>query len=354
MNAKAKNTVLAKGRILVKKLITIAVIGILVLMAGGFTAGTMYLDNHELTINQSPVEFTIEKGASAYGVGEKLEAEGIIGSAAVFKFYVYQHEELANFQAGTYQINTEEIVASLMDRFHKGDTMVDETIQVTFPEGLTTKEIFSLIEEKFGIPADTVLEYAFSVQPEYWFLAEIPKDSTFLDGMLFPDTYTFSPDAGVKEITDKMLNQTAKKLEPFKGKIQSDDRSVREMLTMASLIEKEALHADDRPLIAGVIQNRLDIDMLLQIDATVLAAVGHKETVTYDDLKVDSPYNTYKYKGLPPSPIAMPGIVSIEAALSPAEHDYIFYVADRETGYHHFAVTFAEHEENIQNYWKQK
>lgn len=336
-----------------KKVLTILIVTLLFLAIGGLVGGWMYLNYHKLTNNESPVEFKIEKGSSANGVGEKLEAEGVIKNADVFKLYLYKHKELANFQAGTYLIEKEEAVKSLLERFHKGDTLVEETVQVTFQEGLTTLQVLSLIEEKFNVSEESVFEYAFSVQPDYWFLADIPKDQTFLDGMLFPDTYTFSPDAGVTEILNKMLGQTAKKLDPLKEKIQSDKRSVREVMTTASLIEREALHDEDRAMISGVIQNRLDIDMLLQIDATVLAAVGHKQTVTYDDLKVDSPYNTYKYKGLPPSPIAMPGIVSIEAALFPKKHEYIFYVADRETGYHHFAVTFAEHEENIQKYWKE-
>lgn len=335
-----------------KNFIIKVLIGLLIVFVIGYAVGKNYVENQKYTIVQDTTEFTIEKGDSAYGIGKKLAAEGIVGSEDVFKLYVLKNKELANFKAGLYAISPTESVESLIKRFHMGDTVVKDTVKVTFQEGLTTRQVFSLIEDKFSISGDEMLAFAYSVEKEYWFLSGNPKDSTYLDGVLFPDTYIFEPEATVKEVVRKILNHTEKKLEPVKEQMLSDKRTVRGVLTVASLVEKEALHDEDRPMISGVIQNRLAIDMLLQIDATVLAAVGHKEVVTYEDLKVDSPYNTYKHKGLPPSPIAMPGIVSVEAALSPEKHDFIFYVADRQTGYHHYAVTYAEHEENIQQYWK--
>lgn len=337
-----------------KQKITFLFILLIVILAVGGGLVLNYINNTSTTTNNEIVVFEINKGSSAYSVGEKLKEEGLIKDENVFKYQLKLNSEYSNFQAGKYTINKNETLEGLIKRFSSGDSIPNETVKVTFPEGLTTKEMLSLIEKELFLNPTEIMEYAHSNGSKYWFLNEVPTDNTYLDGVLFPDTYEFSGEANVEEVITKMLDNTEKKLEPFKEKMVNHELSVRELLTLSSLIEKEARHDQDRPMISGIIYNRLADNMLLQIDATVLAVIGHKNTVTYEDLKVDSPYNTYKYKGLPPSPIAMPGVSSIEAALNPIQHTYLFYVADRETGFHHFAETFKEHEENIEKYWKKK
>lgn len=328
------------------------VIAIVLVLAG--TGGYLFYNSASKTVNDGTVVYEIAKGTSAYKVAEDLEKGRVIKSKEIFKLHLKLNKENQTFQAGRYEIPVAQSLDTLISRFAKGDVVPVETVKLTIPEGLTLEQVAEVVEEKLLISKEEFLTVAANWNKEYWFLEGIPNDEHKLDGFLFPDTYEMEKETNAEKVITHLLNNTEKKLEKHKEQFSTKTLSVREVMTLASLVEKEARHDEDRPKIAGVITNRLDKNMKLQIDATVLAVVGHKQTVTYKDLEVDSPYNTYKYKGLPPSPIAMPGIASIEAALHPEKHPYIYYVADRETGYHHFAVDYKTHNENIDKYWKKK
>lgn len=306
------------------------------------------------TSNEVEMEYVIESGQSANSVISNLAELGILKNETFFKIHTKIEKYPMNFKAGTYKIQPKMASGDLIQMFNEG---VKETdfIKLTILNGWTTDRAVEEINKVTGITKEQLLSYMYEHKDTYWFTTELETNNDrILDGILYPDTYQLSVNATADEVMKKLLSNLNKKLEPYEEQLKSSEYSILELFTLASMIEREALHDEDRPKIAQIIYNRLAIDMKLQIDATVLAVVGWKDTVTYEDLKVDSPYNTYKYKGLPPTPIAMPSITSIAATVNPEKHDFIYYVADRKTGYHHFAKTFKEHEDNIEKYWKVK
>jgi UPF0755 protein len=187
------------------------------------------------------------------------------------------------------------------------------------------------------------------------FLKDIPKTEGMkhrLEGYLTPDTYEVFKDVTAHDVIDLMLKQTAAVFTPeWQAQMKKRGLTMHQTLTLASLVEREARVAKERPTIAGVIENRLKSNppMKLQIDATIQYALGEsKEVLLYKDLEIESPYNTYKYEGLPPGPIATPGRDAIKAVLFPEQHQYLFYVTKNDgTGEHYFAKTFDEHNQNI-------
>lgn len=227
------------------------------------------------------------------------------------------------------------------------------TVKVTIPEGYTNEEIGQALQ-KSGLVTqkDFINETENWTDNNLWFLKGLPNDKHKLDGFLFPATYVFSKNASSKTIINKMLKTFEMKIEPNKNDISKNKLNIRNILITASLVEKEAAKDVDRPKIAGVIYNRLDKKMPLQIDATILYVIGHKDKLYNKDLKVKSPYNTYLNKGLPPSPICNPGIKSINAAINPANTDYIYYVLNSKTNEHIFSKTYAEHIKNVSLYIK--
>jgi UPF0755 protein len=227
------------------------------------------------------------------------------------------------------------------------------TVTVTIPEGYTNKEIGQKLE-KSGL----ITEKDFTNQVEnwtendYWFLKDLPNDKHKLDGFLYPATYSFPKDVSSKTIIIKMLEAFQMNTESNKDYITKNKLNIRNIVITASLIEKETAQDVDRPKVASVIYNRINKNMPLQIDATILYVIGHKDKLYNKDLAVKSPYNTYLNKGLPPSPICNPGTKSINAAISPAKTDYLYYVLNSKTNEHIFAKTYAEHVKNVSLYIK--
>lgn len=329
------------------------IVVILILIFGGLIYLSYQLNANATTLNSEQINYTIESGKSANGVIHDLAEKGIVSNETFFKLHSKIKKYNLNFKAGTYEVQPEMSTAHLIEMFNKGVKDTD-FITLKILNGWTTDKAVEEIYSVTGVSKEELIAYMKDNKDNYWFTADLEVNEHILDGILYPDTYQLSKNTNATQVMKKVLSNLDKKLEPYKVELQSSQYSLLELFTMASMIEREALHDEDRPKIAQIIYNRLATDMKLQIDATVLAVVGWKDTVTYEDLKVDSPYNTYKYKGLPPTPIAMPSITSIVATVTPEEHDYIYYVADRKTGYHHFAKTFEEHQDNIEKYWKVK
>lgn len=227
------------------------------------------------------------------------------------------------------------------------------TVKVTIPEGYSNEQIGQALQK-----AGLVTEKDFINQVEnwtdndYWFLQGLPNDKHKLDGFLYPATYTFPKNASSKTIINEMLQAFEIHMEPNKNYITDNKLNVRNVVIIASLIEKEAAKDVDRPKIASVIYNRLNKNMPLQIDATIEYIVGHKDKLYNKDLAVQSPYNTYLNKGLPPSPICNPGTKSIDAAIHPAKTDYLYYVLNSKTDEHVFSKTYAEQIKNQALYMK--
>jgi UPF0755 protein len=243
--------------------------------------------------------FSIEKGQGLFEIGKNLEKEGLIKSKIFFDFYVILIRKEKNLQAGKYFLSSSMNIPQIAQKIISGDIA---KVKVTIPEGFTVREI----EERLGI--------------------ELPGDN--LEGYLFPDTYYFPIDASGEEVAKIMRENFEKKISPYKEKIEKSGRSLQEIITMASLLEKEVKTKEEKEIVSGILWKRLKAGIPLQVDATITYITGKKTTkIPLQDLQIDSPYNTYKYKGLPPGPICNPGLESILAALYPKESDYWYYLS---------------------------
>ncbi len=292
---------------------------------------------------------SVERGKSVAGIGETLAQSGVIRSPLAFQFYVRMHGAGSRLRAGRYTLSGSMSLAKIVETLEQGPGgHGSDRLRVTVPEGFTLTQIADALEAKGVCDAEAFRAYA--SKPTTWTGLDVgfslPQGT--LEGYLYPDTYDFLPHTAPEEIVKEMLlNFSRRFARPKEQEITSSGHSLHEIVTLASLIEREARIPEDRPRIAGVLENRLKKGMKLEIDATVLYALGyHKDRVLYKDLEVDSPYNTYRNVGLPPGPIASPGMASLDAALHPEVSDYLYYVA-RSNGAHLFSRTRAEHEAAI-------
>ncbi len=311
-------------------------------------------------VNPSAVEeyrvVEIPSGASTEVIAAILENENLIQNQLAFRYYARSKELGQSFLAGKYQLSPSMNVRQIADKIQSGDVYA-ETAWFTIPEGYTIEQIAAALEEKGLADGEVILELAAdppgSIIADYSYLQDIddPDLDYLLEGYLYPDTYEIYVDTEEEEIIKLMLKKMDQVLnDECKRRAGELDLSLHEILTIASLIEREAAVDHERDVIAGVIYNRLAIGQLLQIDATIQYILGEtKEFLTYADLEVQSPYNTYQNAGLPPGPIAAPGKASIDAALYPQDSDYYYYNYKYDgTGEHYFSHTFDEHLRNVQ------
>jgi UPF0755 protein len=286
------------------------------------------------------VRVTVAPGAALAAVGKDLKERGLIRSPLVFGLL----GRGMTLQPGAYDVSASETPRQLLRRLANGDVA---TVKVTFPEGFTVEKIARRLKEK-GVIADETGFLTLVTQKGNTLKASFPPP-TNLEGYLFPDTYSFPVGATEKQVAQQMLSLFDRLVAKGKAEdIKKSKRSLAEIVTVASLIEREAETDEDRPKIAGVIYNRLARNQRLEIDATVqYARKEHKSRLLFRDLDVDSPYNTYRHSGLPPGAIANPGLPSIEAAINPEKSSYLYYVAGPDGKSHLFGRTFAEHTANI-------
>ena len=290
--------------------------------------------------DSSYMDITIPPQSTASQIAELLKKHDLIHSEAAFLSYCKKEDYDSRLMAGHYRLSRSQPLGLIASNIAMGRVV---NISFTIPEGYTVQQIKELLVNK-NICSAADWELAVQKEYNYSFCKEITPQNYSLEGFLFPDTYSISEDCKIEQIIDFMLSNFEQVwTKQFALEAKSQGRGIYETIVMASLIEKEARVDKERPLISGVIKNRLDDGMLLQIDATILYALQeHKEDVTYRDLEIDSPYNTYKYTGLPPGPIACPGQAAIAAALKPSQHDYYYYVYKGD-GSHYFSKTYAEH-----------
>jgi UPF0755 protein len=294
----------------------------------------------------SPILIDVPRGATSESIGDLLYASGLVRSGRAFAIAARLKRVSGSLQEGEYRLSPAMPLLDIVDTLARGDVVLR---RVTIPEGFTADEIVDgLVAAGIGTRAGlTDLVTGRASHFSYPFLQEDPQRP--LEGYLFPDTYLIPRHLSDRDVIDLFLRRFAAVVVP-RWRETAPERSLRQVIIMASLIEREAKVPSERPVIASVLYNRLARGMRLEVDASVLYALGrHKDVVTFDDLKVDSPYNTYRYEGLPPGPIANPGLAAIAAALQPAQTSYLFYVA-RADGSHVFSRTFAEHLIAIRKY----
>lgn len=280
----------------------------------------------------------VTPGMSARQIGRKLQQMGIIRRAWAFEWVVRWKGWSDRLRPGQYELRPSMSPLQIARNIAEGRVA---TSWVTIPEGYTLRQIAHALEERGVANAEEFLRLATTEGDTFKASFPLPKN---LEGYLFPNTYRFPRGTGARQAIQSMVSLLEREVyQKYREEIERSGFSFHQILTIASLIEREAKVPEDRPLISAVIRNRLRRDMKLEIDATVLYALGkHKPRVLYRDLEIDSDYNTYRRKGLPPGPIANPGIVCIEAALRPAQVDYLYYVA-RPDGSHIFTRTLEEH-----------
>ena len=293
------------------------------------------------------VFFTVESGATGSRIGRALEDEGIIEDERLFVASLRLRGETGNLQAGEYRFAEPLSTLDVVERLVEGDIY---TFAVTVPEGLTVSETAEHLAAK-GLGEAAALEEVFQ---DVTLIADIDRDATDLEGYLFPTTYQFTRNPSPREVARTMVAQFA---EIFDGDKRSKSEALgltpREVVTLASVIEKETGAAEERPLISSVVWNRLERGMPLAMDSTIIFAL--KREGRYDgnlrrvDLEMESPYNTYRVAGLPPGPIASPGEASIDAVLEPAETRYLYFVSKND-GSHHFSTTYREHANAVRKY----
>ncbi len=299
------------------------------------------------------VTITVERGESAREIGEKLEEAGVIESARLFRVLTDLMGLGDELEAGIYEFQPGETALIAVRRISEGITA---SRGVTIREGLRLEEIADVLEEEGIVSADAFL---LALEDEYnaSFLEQLPPDAG-LEGFLFPATYRFSLTVSAREVVQRLLGAFDQRYrEEIEPRLRPDGLSLHEIVVLASIIEREAQVAEERPVIASVFVNRLARGIALQADPTVQYALGNdpasveqygywKRELSNADLASPSPYNTYAHPGLPPGPIANPGLASILAALEPADTNYLYFVA-RPGGCHAFAETLEEHNRNV-------
>lgn len=322
----------------------IIILLILVILAGGAFAFLHMLETPADASATESVTVTIPQGSSTDAIAGILSESGVIDSAFKFKIFSKIEGNDGQYKAGVYEISASMTPAEIMQKLIDGN---EDTISFTIPEGYTLNDIAEVIAKTGVCTADEFLKEAAEGTFDYDFLNGGVQGEKRLEGFLFPSTYNIYKTSTPHDIIEKMLT-TFKSV--YDKAYASSDATVTsnygtaQILTIASLIEKEAKLDDERPLIASVIYNRLNSSMRLQIDATVQYAQGAtKERLYESDLQIDSPYNTYKVDGLPAGPICSPGEKAINAALNPASTDYLYYVASpAKDGSHNFASDYEQ------------
>ena len=277
-------------------------------------------------------------------IAQNLQEHAIINNGLGFRISARLEGKDTQFKEGIYYFRVGMNINSVLDRLVQGPE--NQVVRITIPEGFTVEDIANLLEKENLTTKEEFCKVAKDYTPyDYMKEATENKDIKYaVEGFLFPDTYDIDRSYGAKQIMQIMVDNFDHRLNSeMRERAKEENLSIFELVTMASLVEKEAKFAEDRPIIADVFFKRLENHMMLQSDATIQYALDeHKEEFSIEDTKLDSPYNTYQHEGLTPGPIGNPGLASIEAVLYPATTDYLYFVADSE-GHNHYSVTYDEH-----------
>ena len=302
--------------------------------------GWIYANSQPPSTNKDYKNFLIDKGSSASSIGTKLQKAGFIKSALAFKIYLQFTGRASSLQTGEFRLSPSFNLFQTVDALFKGPI----EIWVTIPEGLRREEI--------------AVKFASSLDKDSTFISEFLDASKNSEGTLFPDTYLFPKDVTATQVVNKMNKQFDSKTSGF---TPTSGLNFDQSVVLASILERETKTDAERPIVAGILINRLNAGMPLQADAAVQYATGTSRckgrligcewwiAPTLIDLDINSPYNTYKFTGLPPGPISNPGESSLKAAFNPTKTDYWYYIHDPQ-GNIHYAKTLAEHNANVAKY----
>jgi len=294
-------------------------------------------------------EFTIEENESLDSISKKLNDIHLIKDPIMFKLYLKANKSDEKIKAGEYRIENIKDISSLISILEKGQ---EKLIKYTIPEGYTIEKIAEKLSDLNLVDKDEFLDLALTRGNEFDFKFSFEVKGGNLEGFLFPDTYLIS-EPNAKKIILQMLSEFETVFdEKMIERTKELNMSVKDVITLASIVEREAKLDEERPIIASVFLNRLRAGWKLEACSTVEYVVKKAAPVlTLSDLQIDSPYNTYKYSGLPPTPICSPGRASIVAVLYPADTQY-FYFVSKGDGSHAFSETFSEHQRNVEKYLK--
>jgi len=325
--------------------VILVTMGVLIAMAGVGVWSVFYSPETPIPPGRS-VPITIEMGSSTASIGRTLAEAGVSVNANMFRLRSRLAEVDGQMKAGDYTFTTGMDYQAVFDKLTTGPQKAFTT--VTIPEGFVIEQIAQRFEEQAGIPAEEFLALAQDGAPEFAqahpYLEGAFGDS--LEGFLFPKTYRVPEGATARDVISMMLRQFDKEIASIDmSPAEQRGQSLEEIVIIASIIEREASVPRERPKVASVIYNRLAKNMRLEIDATVEYVLpGNRFRLRYSDLEIDSPFNTYRNFGITPGPIANPGLASIEAAVRPADTEYIYYVLTSPDGSHTFTRTWAEHQ----------
>lgn len=305
------------------------------------------------------ISFSAEKGQGSTIISHKLRAAGLIKWDVAFQFYVFITNTSSKLQAGLYEFSKSMNISEITHKLYKGEIAKNK---ITIIEGWNLRDIAENLEkqgiatqEEFfalvGSPLNTTAGSK-DYSADFPFLKDKSKNAN-LEGYLFPDTYEIRKGATLDELVAKILQNFDKKLTTdLKREIKKQNKDIYEIITVASLIEKEVKTMQDKQIVSGIIWKRLENNMALNIDATLTYILDKNSTkISIAETKTDSPYNTYKYRGLPLGPICNPGIESIQAALYPKYSDYFYYLSAPD-GKTIFSKTLEEHNAAVQKYLK--
>ena len=299
----------------------------------------------------TPEQFVeIPPGAGPGSIGRRLVDAGIVRDVTSFRAAIWLSRQGRRLQAGEYRFDRPLSARQVIDKIARGEVYVRP---ITFPEGLTIKQMAALYESRGFGTADAFVQAAKNAA----LVRALDPQAPDLEGYLFPNTYALPRKATADQLIARMVAEFEKALTPdIRASAAARGLSVRALVTLASIVEKETGNPAERPLVAAVYSNRLKIGMGLQCDPTVIYALErigqYNGNLTRENLRFDSAYNTYRYAGLPPGPIASPGKASLAAAAAPADAPYLYFVS-RNDGSHAFATTLDEHNRNVQQFQRQ-
>lgn len=298
------------------------------------------------TASQPPQVLIVEPGQGALEIGASLQALGLVRHPQVFRLHVLTRGDGGRLRTGEYSLEGELSLDQIVDLLLRGDVV---RRAITFPEGKDIEEMAAIAAAQ-GMDAAAFRAAALDVSQ----IRDLDPSAKDLEGYLFPDTYdtTRRADAAVV-LVRRMVQRFRSAMRPEMGALTSSGFDLREIVTLASVVERETARPDERPRIAAVFRNRLRKGMPLQTDPTVIYALRragrYDGNIRRTDLAIDSPYNTYRHAGLPPGPIASPGLASLQAALHPAPVEDLYFVS-RNDGSHYFSRTLAEHARAVDHY----
>lgn len=314
----------------------------------------LYWQNLNTPVNSAGKEqlFIVNKGETAQQVALNLKKENLIRSASYFEHYIKAGELIV--LAGEYSLSPKLTTKEITKLLAAGEVLSQEKT-ITLIEGWNIKDMAAYLQEKKVTPAASFISAAEKPLSAWKFdwLSDAPKGAD-LEGYLFPDTYRIAKDATAEQIINKLLSNFDKKLTPtMRAEIKQQGKTVYEIITMASVIEKEVRTPEDMKIVSGIFWDRIKYGIALQSDATLSYILDDKVGGhTIEQTKIDSPYNTYKYRGLPPGPIANPGLNAITAAVYPGFTEYVYFLSDPATGKTIYSKTLQEHNANKYKYLK--